>query len=1062
MIIYNRKLLLPAKLKPNCIWQETPPDVDIDLNAKRILPYPLAKCVTKVNNCLCFRIWLPYMFQAKAQEKYQDARRQDADSTDEQRDDLFIKFKDQEDMPVLKRSIQDEILKEVVGKNPQKWYTKDRDKNFMQEFLENNSEQGLPKTPNVVKYIPGGIPLIYYLLAEGEAQPDGYQYPSQVYLHELSKIPSLDINTSLGVTVYEITLCENPCEMTPSQFIKQVKDRIAEDRKRFPARFLSLDIEEMTFPLERMEDLKKAARNWDRKKESVNYKLPIPRDKKASNIPARIIFGNGQTWLASIRFNWIIQTNMTTGKDEYCLSPESFPKELLDFTQYCSLLVGQNITEDMRKLEKFVKEVFGIEIRSPLCLEMSSVLMALGWKLPLHNLFYVNLVTMGGLLNKAVSCADQKWCLPWTELDRAFRIYCIGDVRFGHSNFVVLMSLLIRNLFPDIDALCEALQLNQPQAIDWITWFLGRALTSTDVHQQRFKEAKTREDLLCSLVPHGGGEPREPRDGYYRYYIGPLLPTWPNVIHGGPKSLQDVLPFFAKQMEIIFKNQRVKIAHPDLVVNFPVFTKEIFMKMTYGKGNTSTTIQKGTDTPFMGKRDGYGPMFQLDPHHISIDDVSREIARTGQGLVQGILEQARNCSKFRSALLWKLNTAAVDYKSPKYSFWLERTALYERLRNMQYFLTDHYVHYSTQHEIEMDRKIENVAKQEGRAIERSKSILKNREKRIDLIKTNKARSAGRIQKKTGLHQRVYSKIPGDFTARNNKVYVSRKQRLERIKEENPGFVSKKQWRKKTTAERKAESCVKPKDKVDVKDLREIVDKKMAADPKWGENNPDATNNTSYRSMPTKSRESRAEERYPERVVRYSPPPSHRYSQDVPQETIVRPIRFHGDTDDDQPPQRIMTVTRDWESPERKVEIYDWPERTVEIEYSPERTAPSSHYFQIDEDYSSRRNFSDRPSDYLPSTYTSQTIENEIPQGTISGWQVREAWRYRRDDSPVRQGRGSRSAARQESLSTDRDHYDAWCENNDPYPEDVDFVNAQMQSHGFKVRKGKSGFNRFTM
>lgn len=1034
MIICKRKLPLPVKLKPNCVWRKILLDIDIDLNAKRILQYPLAKCVTKVNNCLCFRSWLPYMFQAKAQEKYQDARCQDADSTDEQRDDLFIKFKNQEDMPVLTRNVQDEILKEVVGKKPQKWYSKDRDKNFMQEFLENNSEQGLPKIPNVVKYIPGEIPLIYYLLAEGEAQPDGYQYPSQVYLHELSKIPSLDINTTLGVTVYEITLCENPCEMTPSQFIKQVKDRIAEDRKRFPARFLSLDIEEMNFPLDRMEDLMKAAS----KKESVYYKLPIPHDKKVSNIPARIIFGNGQTWLATIRFNWIIQTNMTTGEEEYCLSPESFPKELLDFTQYCSFLVGQNITEDMRKLKTFVKKVFGLEIRSPLYLDISSVLMALGWKLPLHNPFYVNLVTMGGLLNKAVSCADQKWCLPWTELDRVFRIYCIGDVRFGHSNFVVLMSLLIRNLFPDIDALCEALQFNQHQAIDWMTWFLGRALTSTGIHQQRFKEANTRIDLLCSLVADPG---EFQRDEYYRYYIGLLLPTWPNVMHGGPKSLQDVLPFFVKQMETIFRNQNVKVVHPELVVNFPVVTEEIVIKMTHGKGDTSTTIQKGTDTPFMGKRDGYGPMFQLDPEHITIDDVSREIARTGQGLVHGVLEQARNCSKFRSALLRKLNT--VDYKSPQYSFWLEKTALYERIRNMQYFLTDQYIHYSVSHETEMERKIENVAKQEGRAIERSKSILKKRENRVDLIRTNKAKSAGRIQKKTGLQQRIYSKIPGDFTARNKRIDIQRKQRLKRIKEENPGFISKKQWKKMTTAERKAQSCVKPKDKVAIKDLREIVDKKQANDPKWLENNPDVIDRTpSNRSMLNESspcRESRAEEKYPDRAVRYSPQPSHRHSQEMPQETIVRPIRFHGDTDDDQSPQRIMRVTRDWESPQRKVEIFDWPERTVEIEYSPERTDPSSHYFQTNEDYSSaRRTFSDRPSDNLPSTFTSQTIENEIPQGTISDRQAREAWRYRRDNSPVRQGRGSRSDTRRaRNLSTYQDiYYDEYKE-YDPYLEDID-------------------------
>ena len=61
-------------------------------------------------------------------------------------------------------------------------------------------------------------------------------------------------------------------------------------------------------------------------------------------------------------------------------------------------------------------------------------------------------VVCGSVLNKTVSCTDESWGMEWHELAKYLRVYDLGYVKHGRMLWVVVLSCLLRDLFPDPDS----------------------------------------------------------------------------------------------------------------------------------------------------------------------------------------------------------------------------------------------------------------------------------------------------------------------------------------------------------------------------------------------------------------------------------------------------------------------------------------------------------------------------------------------------------------------------------------------------------------------------------
>ena len=82
-----------------------------------------------------------------------------------------------------------------------------------------------------------------------------------------------------------------------------------------------------------------------------------------------------------------------------------------------------------------------------------------------------------------VSTADDLLGLRWSMIPDALKCYALGDIKFGFITYNVLAGLLLRDVFPDPDALCWYLQTDQLHASTWFLNWLLRSLEGVEVHQ---------------------------------------------------------------------------------------------------------------------------------------------------------------------------------------------------------------------------------------------------------------------------------------------------------------------------------------------------------------------------------------------------------------------------------------------------------------------------------------------------------------------------------------------------------------------------------------------------
>ena len=103
------------------------------------------------------------------------------------------------------------------------------------------------------------------------------------------------------------------------------------------------------------------------------------------------------------------------------------------------------------------------------------------------------------VLNKCISTADNKWGYCWSDILKVLQVYGLGDLKFGHLTFIVLMGILVRDLFPDPDIVCQFLNGNQWHGITWFYEWILKSLEGVEVQEQDTRSALTRSQMICAL-----------------------------------------------------------------------------------------------------------------------------------------------------------------------------------------------------------------------------------------------------------------------------------------------------------------------------------------------------------------------------------------------------------------------------------------------------------------------------------------------------------------------------------------------------------------------------------
>ena len=132
-------------------------------------------------------------------------------------------------------------------------------------------------------------------------------------------------------------------------------------------------------------------------------------------------------------------------------------------------------------------------------IDLSALALIAGYQMNARGMTSMGVQVLGAILNKCVSTADYKWGYRWSDIPKSLQVYGLGDLKFGHLTFIVLTGILVRDLFPDPDVVCQFLNGNQWHAITWFYKWILKSVEGVEVQEQDARNTLTRSQMICAL-----------------------------------------------------------------------------------------------------------------------------------------------------------------------------------------------------------------------------------------------------------------------------------------------------------------------------------------------------------------------------------------------------------------------------------------------------------------------------------------------------------------------------------------------------------------------------------
>ena len=132
----------------------------------------------------------------------------------------------------------------------------------------------------------------------------------------------------------------------------------------------------------------------------------------------------------------------------------------------------------------------------------------------------------------------------------------LGDLKFGHLTFIMIMGILVRDLFPDPDIVCQFLNENQWQ---WVTWFyewILKSLEGVEVKEQDPRDALTRSQMICSLRYQDERSMLSKIPPPWIILWSRMVGSWPSIAFGGCRFVLQARIWFEEQLRML---QRARI-----------------------------------------------------------------------------------------------------------------------------------------------------------------------------------------------------------------------------------------------------------------------------------------------------------------------------------------------------------------------------------------------------------------------------------------------------------------------------------------------------------------------
>ena len=409
-----------------------------------------------------------------------------------------------------------------------------------------------PKDIRLEDYLPNFAPLYDFFCYERK-RGDMWVFNPQVggvFPMKYLNLRNVDYSLLTSVVVKEIII-----GVTPATEILKIDDwwrsQFEFDQLTTPNKLLSLDVEEKSLPKTEFEEYLYPNTYQGTK---VKIRVKFRPKERGAQLPVKIMFGNGHSWCVMVTLPF---PDTPPDAEFVYVDRCQIQPELVELFRRMPCVTGVGIGSDYSEIIELFRTLSWDKAFSMNgCIELSSMAALAGANFPIYNMQALSVQLFGGILNKNCSPGDGKWGLPWIQIPDSLKIYCLGDVKFGHMVAMFLYHLLINDMFPDPDIVQSFLRIQQQEFGEWFAGWVISVLDGIEVVPELLDGASTREELINSLKERVyTGQSKCPRSEYtptrvldfYR-----IRGNWPSLTKGGPRYLHQVRDWFIEQEVLMF------------------------------------------------------------------------------------------------------------------------------------------------------------------------------------------------------------------------------------------------------------------------------------------------------------------------------------------------------------------------------------------------------------------------------------------------------------------------------------------------------------------------------
>ena len=469
------------------------------------------------------------------------------------------------------------LAKSVARHTPRNRFSAYYDQDFMSNFLDNSKINALVYDNRLRKHwvLPNRASLLDFIAVDSQ-RIDSWvtsrdNEPPKHLFQDFQNNKGLGRELLQRVEVREIIVGRTP-DKEIKTIAKWMKKMHTADQTQCPTNTMSMDVEEVK--------VHKADFQSILDKSATSGSTPIQISKifrkgdKCKQLPVKMMLGNGYSWALMISI--LVEPSLSTPRTHFEVSPISFQPRLLKLMKGLPMFVGVGIRSDVEEMEQIIRYTSDPDFKFAGCVDLSALAALCGFNFRYFNMQALAVQLLGAAMNKSVSVGDHKWGYMWEAIPDSLKVYCLGDIKFGHQVSVLLITTLLRDLFPDPDVVLSFVRSSGYDFMQWFAAWIFLSLCNVEVKPDVLPNARDRSELLQALrVRMEDGSLSDSPPSRIEL-IGSLMGSWPTVTFGGCRFLHQARWWWWHQVRILKESNCV-----ELVMPYPV-TDEMREAATYG------------------------------------------------------------------------------------------------------------------------------------------------------------------------------------------------------------------------------------------------------------------------------------------------------------------------------------------------------------------------------------------------------------------------------------------------------------------------------------------------